>query len=960
MRVLSYNELDTSNVRSQFEKVRTAIERDDFRSADVKKLSQGRYYRAKLDYENRLLLQFVRYGEELVCLALEVIENHAYEKSRFLRGALVDEAKIEEANPTHIVNEAQTIRYLHPGRKDFHLLDKVISFDEVQDSIYKTIPPLILVGSAGSGKTALMLEKMRHIEGQVLYVTHSAYLAQNARNLYFSHGYENPRQESEFLSYREFLETLRVPSGREVTFTVFRSWFERHKQQYSFSTDAHQLFEEIRGVLTSQPSGVLSRKDYMALGVRQSIFSTADRESVYSLFEKYRLWLKETTQFDSNLVAHEWLALAKPHFDFVVIDEVQDLTMVQLALVLKTLKNPEHFLLCGDSNQIVHPNFFSWAAVKSLFWKTPELAERQTISVLKANFRNSREVTRIANTLLKIKHARFGSIDRESNFLVESATLDKGRIECLPDKDAAKRELNQKTCASVQFAVLVLRDEDKAEARKFFQTPLVFSIHEAKGLEYSNIILYNMVSGQRQIFSTICEGVTKTALKTDSLDYRRAKDKTDKSLEIYKFYINALYVALTRAIERVYLIESDLKHPLLQLLEIQTENEAVNVQVQKSSRDDWEKEAHRLELQGKQEQANAIRKDILKTKTVPWLVWNESLLNDMLSKALDNKNVSSKPYQMVYDYALWHEQQNYMQRLALEAGYKPACHILGSNNQPIRRTSQAQEAARLITALSAKHLAPFSARNFKDVLSQCDQYGIDYRTVVNTTPLMLATLAGHVSLVEALIARGADVQAMDHYGHTALSYALCRAQRDDDYVKGSFGALYQLIAPEVLDVEVEGRLIRLYPHQAEYFILNLMMAYLKNLRSDMLPDADPYYKRQRGMFTDYLMRNIECFPYHIVRDERKKRTYFNHVLARGEANSRYSPARKLWVRRSNGYYIPNPKIKLRVKNPQGELVWCPIYDVLNLSLINQGTGIQPWHMYSSELANAWAIETISQ
>jgi hypothetical protein len=43
-----------------FDKVKAAIEAGDFRSADVKKLQRGPYYRAKLDYANRLLLQFAR------------------------------------------------------------------------------------------------------------------------------------------------------------------------------------------------------------------------------------------------------------------------------------------------------------------------------------------------------------------------------------------------------------------------------------------------------------------------------------------------------------------------------------------------------------------------------------------------------------------------------------------------------------------------------------------------------------------------------------------------------------------------------------------------------------------------------------------------------------------------------------------------------------------------------------
>ena len=92
MRLLQYKDLDLRRVKAAFAKVRAAIEADDFKSADIKKLHAGDYFRAKLDYSNRLLLQFARCNGETICLALEVIENHAYEKSRFLRGAPVDES----------------------------------------------------------------------------------------------------------------------------------------------------------------------------------------------------------------------------------------------------------------------------------------------------------------------------------------------------------------------------------------------------------------------------------------------------------------------------------------------------------------------------------------------------------------------------------------------------------------------------------------------------------------------------------------------------------------------------------------------------------------------------------------------------------------------------------------------------------------------------------------------------
>ena len=278
------------------------------------------------------------------------------------------------------------------------------------------------MGPAGSGKTAVTLAKMREVTGEVLYVTLSAYLAQTARRLFGAHGYENPHQNAEFMSFREFVDTIAVPQGEEVRFSAFRTWLERRRGGLKGDlrqADAHALFEEFRGVLGAPANGALTESQYQALGVRQSLYLAGDaRAAVHDLFEKYRTWLKEEKLFDLNLVSQAWRAKAEPRYDFVVVDEVQDFTNAELALVLDTLKTQHHFLLCGDSHQIVHPNFFSWASVRALFWREAAAAEEapaaREISVLQTNFRNTAAVTGLANRLLKIKQARFGSVDRES------------------------------------------------------------------------------------------------------------------------------------------------------------------------------------------------------------------------------------------------------------------------------------------------------------------------------------------------------------------------------------------------------------------------------------------------------------------------------------------------------------------------------------------------------------------
>lgn len=990
MRLLQYKDLNLRRVKPAFDKVKAAIEAGDFRSADVKKLNAGPYYRAKLDYANRLLLQFARIdrpdsgegaegGTETVCLALEVIENHAYERSRFLRGAVVDEARIErepaaDAKAPALSADATPLRWLGPGRTQFELLDKPIVFDDAQDEAYRHPAPLVVIGSAGSGKTAVTLARLREAEGRVLYVTLSAYLAQSARALHSALGFENPKQEVDFLSYRELLETLHVPPGREVTLPMFAAWCERHRQTLRLlgELDAQALFEEFRGVIGAQPAGPLSLADYLALGTRQSLLHAAQRELAHGLFQRYRAWLAEAGLHDSNLVAHEWrVRFAEkqpPPYDFVVIDEVQDLTPVQLSLVLALLKAPGQFILCGDSHQIVHPNFFSWAALKSLFWQglAGDAAQRQPLQLLQANFRNTRAVTELANRLLKIKQARFGSVDRESNFLVRSTSSVAGEVRLLDAKANALAQLDAATRQSARHAVIVLRDEDKPAARQAFHTPLVFSVHEAKGLEYPHVLLFRLVSSQRQAYAEVCDGVTEADLQGDELEYRRARDKADKSLELYKFQVNALYVAMTRAVQTLTLVEQDTGHPLLALLGLRL-GEAPAQTVAKSTQDEWAQEARRLELQGKAEQAQAIRDAFLQHKPVPWTSWGLALIEEQFPKAFDPQNPSSKPRQTVFDYALWHGQHAWIESLA-SAKFAPARGLMEEHEFAGAGTllpprygiegpwlARQQLVRKTVAAVHQRHLQPYQAKNFKDILRAADTHGPDHATPVGATPLMLAAMAGNAPLVEALLAKGADPARRDEFGHTAWDHAVGRAMREAAFAGSGLPALFDLLAPPALDVQTDGRLVRLERHQGEYWLLTLMLAGLKTQWSQCVTRRLEPYRYLSGFFADQLHDVLQELPAWLWPAARAKRTYVNQVLARAEVHSGYQPARRLWVRTKNGHYFPNPDMQLRVDEG-----WQPVYERLALTWIDRGCGREIDHRPRPSESIQWAREALQR
>jgi len=272
MQVLLYNQLNPNNIPN-FQKMKGLLEAGDFRSADVKKVGHN-LYRARLDRSNRLLFSLYRYQDEAYILVLECIAHHAYDTSRFLRrDATIDESKIPTLESPERV-DPEPLGYLNPRLPTFHVLNKVISFDDAQQAVYTLPPPCIVIGSAGSGKTALVLEKMKDAPGEVLYVTRSPYLVHTARNLYYALEYENDEQAVSFLSFAEYLASLRVPPGREMGFQDFAQWFARHRAA-SRLKDPYPLFEEFQGVLTGRSTGspYLSREAYLGLGIRQSIFA---------------------------------------------------------------------------------------------------------------------------------------------------------------------------------------------------------------------------------------------------------------------------------------------------------------------------------------------------------------------------------------------------------------------------------------------------------------------------------------------------------------------------------------------------------------------------------------------------------------------------------------------------------------------------------------------------------------
>lgn len=916
MDVLRYNDLAPGKLKKSFEQTVKHLRAGDFRAADVKKMPNAGLYRAKLDDTNRLLFRIARYGDRTCLLLLEIVHNHAYDKARFLNGATVDETKL-----VPVLNEAAiqpaditAVSYINPRHDTFHILDKVLSFDDSQAEIIGLPLPLIVMGSAGSGKTALTLEKLKTLPGRVLYTTLSPFLTENARQLYYAYNYENDAQEIEFLSFHEYLSTIEVPDGQEVTFSLFEQWIWRYKQTYKIR-DSYKVFEEFRGVLTGAAvdKPYLSLTDYIALGVKQSIFPVDERPALHDLFLKYLDWLQTEKinghgLYDSNLLAYNYLTRITPAYDWVVIDEVQDITNIQLLSILRSLKNPKQFLLGGDANQIVHPNFFSWSQVKTLFYN--QEMTHNIFRVLVTNYRNTPEVTAIANGLLMIKNARFGSVDKESTYLVKSIASQSGEVAFVENNPKNRGELDAKTRKSAKVAVLVLRPEDKAEARKHFKTPLLFSVQEAKGLEYQDVILYNIISGHEREFRELTTGVTPADLTEEAMTFGRAKDKTDKSLDEYKFYVNSLYVAMTRAVQNLYVVETNRKHDLLALLGLTDFKQNLQLKEQTSSAEDWQREARRLELQGKQEQADQIRKEVLKVQSVPWEITTRANLPELIQQATNPIHFNKKAKDRLFEYALFYGETAYMTQLSA-LSYRPADKWEKEGPVLLRRLFQG-----------------YYTDAIKTVLPDLQRYGMDFRNPMNLPPFTMAISYGAVQIADHLIKNGAKTNTTDNYGRSVIQVALLRAFLDASYKSRILNRFYATLKAEPLRVQINHRLVKLDAHQAEYFMLQFMLAVWRN---KMTTATNPGYRRRTD--TDYptfqsadFINFYEGLTESVIPEYRRKRPYISSILAKNEydGNDRYN--KKLFFRVQQGHYVPNPLMEIQI----GEQ-WVNVYDLTELA-----------------------------
>ncbi|KAL2343586.1 hypothetical protein Fmac_004871 [Flemingia macrophylla] len=382
---------------------------------------------------------------------------------------------------------------------------------------------------------------------------------------------------------------------KEVTYDRFDSLYWPHfNSQHKRKLDSSRVFTEIishiKGGMPSMESneGKLSRDEYLSLSEnRASSLSKQTREIIYDIYQSYEKIKMDKGDFDlADIVIdlHRRLKINKYEGDemhFVYIDEVQDLTMNQIALFKHVCKNvDEGFVFCGDTAQTIARGIdFRFQDIKSLFYRKFVLESKAStynqgkmkgktseIFLLNQNFRTHAGVLKLSQSTIELLFRFFPhSID----VLKPETSLIYGEgpvvLECGSRKNAIvtifgnNGHVGGKIVGFGAEQVILVRDESARKEISDYvgKHALVLTILECKGLEFQDVLLYNFFGSSplknqwRVIYEYMKEQDMLEPTETKSFP-----NFNDSKHNLLCSELKQLYVAITRTRQRLWICEN--------------------------------------------------------------------------------------------------------------------------------------------------------------------------------------------------------------------------------------------------------------------------------------------------------------------------------------------------------------------------------------------------------------------
>ena len=297
---------------------------------------------------------------------------------------------------------------------------------------------------------------------------------------------------------------------------------------------------------------LIPKEIYLKLDEQYCLYSSSQRELLYELTLRYQMFLSAEGKVDENDMARQFLNRLMnqnvPLFDFVIADEIQDLTEIQIYCLIRLARNRNNLLFSGDINQTIRPTYFHTGRIESIL-KTSNTHLGFIKHQLVKNYRSTKEVVDLANQVVNLRIQRLG-LNKKNDYHEIPIRGEQHPIYYFDAKHPLEMVKLIETGLNRHYVAIVVPDEEEKKnfERLTQQKGAVFTVEEIKGIEKEYIICYNVMTKYKTAWETIIN---------QDVMYQNQ----------YRYYFNLLYVALTRARHHLCFIEEDMPPSLYEQFE---------------------------------------------------------------------------------------------------------------------------------------------------------------------------------------------------------------------------------------------------------------------------------------------------------------------------------------------------------------------------------------------------------
>ncbi|PON39568.1 P-loop containing nucleoside triphosphate hydrolase [Parasponia andersonii] len=388
-------------------------------------------------------------------------------------------------------------------------------------------------------------------------------------------------------------------STKEVNYERFSSQYWPHFDSHlTKKLDPSRVFTEIishiKGGLKAMEAsdGKLTREDYVKLskGCPHSL-SRRKTERIYHIFQIYEEMKKRNGEFDlTDFVNGLHSQLRRERYEgdemhFVYIDEVQHLTMSQVALFRHVCSNVEEgFVFSGDALRSMAGGIdCNIQDIRSLYddkfileskSKCEEREEKGQITNifhLTQNFHSHAGILKLSQSILELCYCFFPlsldifkyettELNGEAPIMIQSGNNENALITLF----GKNKNISKSTIGFGAEQVILVRDENSRQKIKDYvgKQALILTIYECRDLEFQDVLLYNFFGSSplREQWKVICNYTNNNLFDSTSPNFP-VFDKSKHSILLAE--LKQLYVAVARTKQRLWICDnSELSKPM--------------------------------------------------------------------------------------------------------------------------------------------------------------------------------------------------------------------------------------------------------------------------------------------------------------------------------------------------------------------------------------------------------------